>query len=376
MDDQPQQPCRRSRRSGAVRCSPRRGTGRSWPSCRDRGSGTAWARVPRSRRAIVRAAWWPLCIATSARPGRPFSAIRSPTTNTSGARAASSPAAPRTRPARSTVAPARAASSRPSGDACTPAAQIFVRASMRPPLDVEAGRVDPDDPRAEADLDAEPLEVASRAPAQPLRVGREDGVDRVDQDDARALRVEAGGSSRAARGATARRSARPARRRSGRRRRSRTSAMARGRRRRARARRSRRRRRSARAAPARRRSSSSRARGARTRRGRSTTATRRWRRSGCRSAASFALPSVSIVSSRVVDVDVDDLAEHDPRVALAAQHVADRRGDVALGEHARGDLVEQRLEEVVVGAVDHHHLDRRAAQRLGGEQPARSRSRR
>ncbi len=39
-------------------------------------------------------------------------------------------------------------------------------------------------------------------------------------------------------------------------------------------------------------------------------------------------------------------------------------------EHPGGDLVEQRLEEVVVGAIHHHHLDRRAAQRLGGEQAA------
>jgi hypothetical protein len=52
-----------------------------------------------------------------------------------------------------------------------------------------------------------------------------------------------------------------------------------------------------------------------------------------------------------------------------AQDVADRRGDVPLGEHPGRDLVEQRLEEVVVGAIDHHHLDRRAPQGLGGEQP-------
>jgi hypothetical protein len=68
-------------------------------------------------------------------------------------------------------------------------------------------------------------------------------------------------------------------------------------------------------------------------------------------------------------VDVDDLTEQDTRVAVVAQHVADRRGDVAFGEHARGDLVEQRLEEVVVGAVDDHHLDLGAAQGVGGEEP-------
>ena len=71
----------------------------------------------------------------------------------------------------------------------------------------------------------------------------------------------------------------------------------------------------------------------------------------------------------VIDVHVDDLAEDDARIALMSQYVADRRRDVALGEYAGGDLVEQGLEEVVVGAVDHNHLDWRAAQRLGGEQP-------
>jgi hypothetical protein len=43
--------------------------------------------------------------------------------------------------------------------------------------------------------------------------------------------------------------------------------------------------------------------------------------------------------------------------------------DVALGEHPGGDLVQERLEEVVVGPVDDHHLHRRPPQRLRGEQP-------
>ena len=49
---------------------------------------------------------------------------------------------------------------------------------------------------------------------------------------------------------------------------------------------------------------------------------------------------------------------------LAAQHAAQRRGDLALGEDAGRDLVEQRLEQVVVGAVDEGDLDRRASERL------------
>ena len=54
-------------------------------------------------------------------------------------------------------------------------------------LDVEAGLVDADDPGAEAHLDAQPLEVALRPPAQPLRVAGEHGVQRVEQHDPRAV---------------------------------------------------------------------------------------------------------------------------------------------------------------------------------------------
>ena len=48
----------------------------------------------------------------------------------------------------------------------------------------------------------------------------------------------------------------------------------------------------------------------------------------------------------------------DVGVGLPAQDVADRRRDLALGEDPGRELVEQRLEQVVVGAVDHRDLDR------------------
>jgi hypothetical protein len=46
-----------------------------------------------------------------------------------------------------------------------------------------------------------------------------------------------------------------------------------------------------------------------------------------------------------------------------AQHAADRRGDVARGERRGRDLVQQRLEEVVVVPVDQGDVDRRAIER-------------
>ena len=70
------------------------------------------------------------------------------------------------------------------------------------------------------------------------------------------------------------------------------------------------------------------------------------------------------------EIDGDDLAEHDAGVPLVAQHVAHRRRDVALGEDPRRDLVEQRLEQVVVGPVDERDVDVGAPQPPGGEEPA------
>ena len=71
-----------------------------------------------------------------------------------------------------------------------------------------------------------------------------------------------------------------------------------------------------------------------------------------------------------LEVDLGDLAEQHLRVALAAQHLAGRRGDLALGEDAGRHLVEQRLEQVVGGLGDQRDVDVGSAQRLGPEQPA------
>ena len=65
-----------------------------------------------------------------------------------------------------------------------------------------------------------------------------------------------------------------------------------------------------------------------------------------------------------VEVEAADVGEQHARVGLAAQHAAQRRGDLALGEDAGGDLVEERLEQVVVGAVDEGDLDGRPSECL------------
>ena len=55
---------------------------------------------------------------------------------------------------------------------------------------------------------------------------------------------------------------------------------------------------------------------------------------------------------------------------VPAQDPANRRRDLALGEDPRRQLVEQRLEQVVVGAVDEGHVDLGTPQELGREEPA------
>jgi hypothetical protein len=57
-------------------------------------------------------------------------------------------------------------------------------------------------------------------------------------------------------------------------------------------------------------------------------------------------------------------------VLLAGEDAPDRLGDRGGGESRGRDLVKERLEQVVVGAVHDGDLDRRPAQCSGGKQPA------
>ena len=81
--------------------------------------------------------------------------------------------------------------------------------------------------------------------------------------------------------------------------------------------------------------------------------------------------AVTVRASRSKPVDLGEL---DLDVALTAKDVADRRGDLALREDARGHLVEQRLEQVVVDPVDQGHLDWGAPQEACGEEPTEAAS--
>src|SRR6185437_13280479 len=69
-------------------------------------------------------------------------------------------------------------------------------------------------------------------------------------------------------------------------------------------------------------------------------------------------------------IDRRDFAEQYVGVFLAAKEPADRRGDVGRREHRRRDLVEQRLEDVMIRAVDDGDIDGRVLERARGVEAA------
>ncbi|MCW0450731.1 hypothetical protein NB706_003565 [Xanthomonas sacchari] len=67
-------------------------------------------------------------------------------------------------------------------------------------------------------------------------------------------------------------------------------------------------------------------------------------------------------------VDVDDFPKAHFDVVLVAQDLPQRRGDVRGRQAGGGDLVQQRLEQVMVAAVDQGDVQRRPGQSAGGPQ--------
>ncbi len=56
-------------------------------------------------------------------------------------------------------------------------------------------------------------------------------------------------------------------------------------------------------------------------------------------------------------IDVHDFAENNVGVLLLVHNASQRGRDQALGQDAGGDLIEQRLEEMMVRPVDQRHVD-------------------
>ena len=70
------------------------------------------------------------------------------------------------------------------------------------------------------------------------------------------------------------------------------------------------------------------------------------------------------------DVDIRHVAEQYAHVGLTSEDAPQRRGDIGRRECARRHLIQQRLEQVKVAAIDERHADRRPPQGQGGVESA------
>jgi hypothetical protein len=71
-------------------------------------------------------------------------------------------------------------------------------------------------------------------------------------------------------------------------------------------------------------------------------------------------------------IDAADIGEQRRHLMAVAQEIADRPGDLRGRERSGRDLVEQRLEQMMVAAIDHRDRNRRAGKPEGRLQPAKS----
>src|SRR5262245_42583342 len=67
-----------------------------------------------------------------------------------------------------------------------------------------------------------------------------------------------------------------------------------------------------------------------------------------------------------IAVDAGDFSENHRGVVLPPHDLANRRGDLPRSQNGRRDLIEKRLEQVMVLPVDDNHLGTAVAERLGG----------
>ena len=87
-----------------------------------------------------------------------------------------------------------------------------------------------------------------------------------------------------------------------------------------------------------------------------------------------AVARVGDVDPLVREVDARDLAEHDAHVLLLGEDAPDGVGDLARSEAGNRDLVQERLEQVVVEPIDEEDVDVDAVERLRGLEPAEAAS--
>jgi hypothetical protein len=76
------------------------------------------------------------------------------------------------------------------------------------------------------------------------------------------------------------------------------------------------------------------------------------------------------VHDPAVQVQVLHVGQHHARVGLLPDHAAQRRGDEAIGQDPGGDLIQQRLEQMVVGPVHDRDVDLGSGQGTRSPDPA------
>ncbi len=75
------------------------------------------------------------------------------------------------------------------------------------------------------------------------------------------------------------------------------------------------------------------------------------------------------VHDPLLEIEPRHLGQLDADVLVAPDDVTQRRGDLPRREHAGGDLVQQRLEQVVVASIDQRDVDGRMGEMPDRQQP-------
>ena len=71
-----------------------------------------------------------------------------------------------------------------------------------------------------------------------------------------------------------------------------------------------------------------------------------------------------------IEIEPGHLRELDSDVVVPAQALAERYCNLTFGKNARRDVIQQRLEQMVVAAIEQHDVDRLSAEEAARGQPA------
>ena len=79
-----------------------------------------------------------------------------------------------------------------------------------------------------------------------------------------------------------------------------------------------------------------------------------------------------MVTTCFFQLEIDHFFKQDFNIGIASQYPANRRRDLARGKPGRGDLVEQRLESVMISSVNDRYLNRKTGDPARRRQPPKT----